>query len=334
MKAVAITRLGGPEVIESIDTGVQISADEGMVVIHTEATSYNNIDAILRTEDFGLQFPIIAGSDVVGRVQTGPMAGKRVMVNPGVPCGSCDMCLSGNRCRYVKILGVHIPGGYAEFVKVPSAQCYEVPESHPIEELAAFPLAFLTAWRMLKTRAKVLPGQTVLIWGATGGLGSAAIAVTRALGGHPIAVTRRSEHVGTLIDYGAAEVVDVSAVDPVDQVARLTGGGVDVVFEGPGAATWDRSIAMVTQGGVIVTAGVTTGNMVALDVEDLYYRQISILGSRMGYADEFEEVLGQLVSGGLRPLVDEVTTLSSARSVHEKVLAGNRCGKVVMLNDL
>jgi NADPH:quinone reductase-like Zn-dependent oxidoreductase len=334
MKAMVITALGGPEVVEEAQVPMPEADGVKISLLHTEATAYNHIDAILRTEDFGLAFPVVPGSDVVGKVEVGPLAGRRVVVNPGIPCGTCDGCAAGRACRYVNILGVSSWGGYGEYVAVPSGQCYVVPDHLSLEVLAAFPLTFLTAWRMLKTRVGLAEGQTVLVWGASGGLGSAAISVTRALGGIPIAVTRRSSVSSVLTEYGAEHVVDLSQASLPDEVARLTDGlGVDVVFEGPGTDTWQKSVEVVRQGGVIVTAGVTTGIDTSLDIEDLYYRQLSFLGSRMGYASEFEQVLRELEIGRVRPLVGEVTNLSNARAVHDEVSHGRHHGKVVMIND-
>jgi NADPH:quinone reductase-like Zn-dependent oxidoreductase len=335
MKAMTISRLGGPEVLR-ISLDIESPAPrEGFSLIRTSATSYNNIDAILRTEDFGLRFPIVPGSDLVGEATSGKLAGQRVIVNPAIPCGECGPCSEGKKCPFVRILGVHQSGAYGEFVLVPESQCFPLSDDISLASAAAFPLVFLTAWRMLKTRAQLEAGQVVAIWGATGGLGSAAIAVTRCLGGIPIALTRRRGTEQALLGYGAEEVFDVESGDVVQELRRVTGGvGADVIFEGPGASTWDRSMAMVRQGGIIVTAGVTSGAKAMLDIEDLYYKQVSILGSRMGYADEFAEVLSQLNEGRLVPLVAGTRGLSEAMEVHQLATDGGRCGKIVMIYDL
>ena len=335
MKAMVISGLGDPGVLRQAEVAAPVVTEPTMTLIRTEATSYNNVDALLRKEDFGLAFPIIAGTDLVGTAMSGSSEGERMIVNPGIPCGSCDRCAAGAVCRYVKILGVHSPGAYGQYVAVPKSQCFPVPEGVSLEVAAAFPLVFLTSWRMLRSRAGLESGETVLVWGATGGLGSAAISVVKALGGRSIAVTRRSAAIDQLLDFGADYVIDTSRSDLEAEIARITSGrGVDVVFEGPGAATWQLSMKVVSQGGRIVTAGVTTGSHADLDIEDLYYRQITVLGSRMGYHFEFSEVLEALSSGRVRPLISSIHGLSEARLVHESVSAGQECGKVVMIYDL
>jgi len=330
-----VRRIGDPEVLQVSEVNMPDSSGGAMAVVRTEATSYNNVDAMLRREDFGLDFPVIPGSDLVGRAVSGAHEGKRVIVNPGIPCGKCGRCVTRLSCPYVNILGVQCSGAYGEYVAVPEEQCFLLPDGVSVEAAAAFPLVFLTSWRMLKTRAGLSPGQVVLIWGATGGLGSAAVAVCKALGGQAIAITRRTQTVERLLEYGADHVIDVSSQDLCSEVTRITGGrGVDIVFEGPGTITWDSSMKVVAQGGVVVTAGVTTGSHASLDIEDLYYRQITILGSRMGYADEFSAVLAELARGGIRPLISSVRGLSDARSVHESVASSMECGKIVMMYDL
>jgi NADPH2:quinone reductase len=137
------------------------------------------------------------------------------------------------------------------------------------------------------------------------------------------------------MQYGASVVIDAGSSDVVTQVERITDGlGADIVFEGPGAETWERSMRAVSQGGKVVTAGVTSGHMANLDIEDLYYRQISILGSRMGYDNEFTSALAGFAEGKMRPLMAGVMGLSEAQTAHAKAAAGDRCGKIVMMYDL
>lgn len=331
-RAMGITKLGGPEVLRDVAVDA-LEVTTGCVRLHVDATAYNNIDALLRREDFGLDFPIFPGSDVVGRIADGNGVGGRVIVNPGIPCGNCESCRSGHRCPYVHILGVHRSGGYRGEVVVPETQCYPLPDDLDTELAAAFPLAFLTSWRMLVTRANLQEGQSVLIWGANGSLGSAAINVAKARGAVVFAVVRNKAWAPALLEYGADRVL--SQEDASELIPKLTAGrGVDVVFEGPGTPTWEDSLRHVAQGGVIVTAGITGGRWGKTDIEDLYYKQVSILGSRMGYAEEFEEALAEFLAGRLRPLVGDVVGLSEAASVHARGESGQRCGKIVMINDL
>jgi NADPH:quinone reductase-like Zn-dependent oxidoreductase len=336
MKAMAITRLGGPEVIQArlVD---RPHLAQGEVLVQVQATAYNRIDTILREIDLGIPFPIVPGSDVVGTVVSGRgrfSEGENVVINPGLPCTQCDKCMMGGRCRYVKILGVARSGGYAEYVAVPESQCFPVPHGVSVQEAAGFPLDFLTAWRMLVTRAKASPDQVALVWGASGGLGSAGVSIASSLGMQVLAVVRRSSHVEPLLVHGADRVIDTSS-ERVDEVVNAVTDqrGVDVVFEGPGAPTWETSINVVSQGGVIVTAGVTGGSHANLDLEDLYYRQISILGSRMGYPNEFAAAHAMWSAGKCRPLISRVLPIADALRAHALAEAGDRCGKLILIYD-
>jgi len=190
---------------------------------------------------------------------------------------------------------------------------------------------FLTAWHMLKARARLEPGETVLVWGAGSGVGSAAIQIAKLLGATVIAATGGSWKVQRAKALGADAVIDYKSEDVLRQVRVLTSGrGVDVVFEHVGQVTWETSIKALRPAGRLVTCGNTTGWEARTDLRYIFARQLTILGSYMGRKAELLELLPWVESGRLRPVVHAVLPLEEATRAHEILEAGEQFGKVVL----
>lgn len=334
MKAAFFTRPGGPDVLE-IGEVPDPEPNAGELLVRVSACGVNALDAWARAnaEPSGQR---VVGSEIVGFLEsgerTGLHVGDEVVVNPAIPCGKCRRCVVGDPCEVVDIVGWDTPGGYAEFVAVPASQVYPKPPRLSLEESAAFPLTYLTAWHMLSTRARVQPGETVFVWGAAGNLGSAGVAVAEHLGARVIAAARTDEAANRLLASGATETVLYEREDVVARVKELTAGdGADVVFEGVGAATWERTLSMLGFGGRVVIAGTASGDVASQDLSDVYYYQQTILGARMGTTDEFEALLSALTSGGLRPpLIDSVVPLADAKGAHQRMESRQHIGKIVL----
>ncbi|MBI2984070.1 MAG: zinc-binding dehydrogenase [Candidatus Kerfeldbacteria bacterium] len=338
MKAVFFERPGGLEVLRYGDFDDPIP-NEGEALVRVKAGGLNRLDIWLREDRDNIRnipMPHIPGSDVSGTVekivgQAGFRIGQDVVLNPAIPCGLCPRCKKGQPCELVKIFGVKNQGGYAEYVVAPIAQLYPKPPHLSFIEAAAFPLTMLTAWHMLAGRAHVQPGETVFIWGASGGLGSAAIPVARYLGARIIAAAKSEEQARRIRELGVDETV-VYTRDDVDQkVKSLTHGqGVDVVFESVGQKTWPTTLAMLRPFGRVVIAGTTTGDVGTQDLSDLYVRQLSMLGARMGTKEEFETVLRLIASGHLKPIIDRTFPLSQAAEAQRRMVDGKHIGKIVL----
>jgi NADPH:quinone reductase-like Zn-dependent oxidoreductase len=281
----------------------------------------------------------VLGDDIAGEVAalgagaSGPGAGQRVMLQPGVSCGRCRECLSGedSYCREYKLLGAHLPGGYAEFVRCPIANLIPLPDGIAFEEAAAFPLVFLTAWRMLITRAQLRLGEDVLVWAAGSGVGMAAVQIAKLHGARVIATAGSDAKLQQAKSLGADEVVNHHAEDVVARVKALTGKrGVDVVVEHVGEATWERSILALAPRGRLVTCGATTGPNGKTELRYVFSKQLSLMGSYMGSKAELLLAAPHFFARRLRPVVHEVLPLAEARRAHETLEASRQFGKLVL----
>ena len=286
-----------------------------------------------------IPLPHIPGSDVAGEVVkigdgvTTVRAGQKVLLAPGVTCGKCPACLSGNdnRCREYTNLGYMIDGGCAEFVRCPEVNCMPYPENLDWVHAAAVPLVFQTAWHMLVNRAQLQPGENVLVLAAGSGVGSAALQVAKFFGARVIATAGTDEKLKKAKELGADELINHSVMPISKEVRRLTNSrGVDIVFEHVGAATWEHSLKSLAPGGRLVTCGATTGYDVKLDMRFLFTRQLSILGSYMGTKTELRAVLKLVEQGRLKPIVDKVWPLQDAAHAHEYLEKNRQFGKVVL----
>ena len=256
-----------------------------------------------------------------------------VCINPGIACGRCRFCLAGEQslCVQFGVLGEHLDGTHAEFVVVPARNLAPVPEGLTFEQAAAFPLVFTTAWRMLFTKARLLPGEWVLIWGIGSGVASAALELCRAAGARAIATSSSDEKLVHARERGAEATVNHAPRGrrgrrPHDHRRR----GVDVVVEHVGKATWSTSIDALGKGGRLVITGATTGGGPPAGLHRIFWKQLTILGSTMANDAEFRAVCGLLGSGGVRPVVDSVYPLEQVAAAQERLEAGEQNGKIVL----
>jgi NADPH:quinone reductase-like Zn-dependent oxidoreductase len=282
--------------------------------------------------------PHISGSDVSGEIAAasvpGMSVGRRVMLQPGVSCGRCAACLSGrdNHCPTYEILGYrNHPGGYAEYVSVPAQNVVEIPDGLGFVEAAAFPLTFLTAWHMLIARAHLKRGEDVLVVAAGSGVGQAAIQIAGLYGARVIATAGSDFKLERARLIGAHDVIHHHQQDIAAEVLRLTGRrGVDVVVEHVGQATWVRSLRSLARGGRLVTCGATTGPQVTVDVQALFAKQLSILGSYVGTKGELLRVARFLFEGKLKPVIDRTYPLAAAAEAQRRLEASEHFGKIVL----
>jgi NADPH:quinone reductase-like Zn-dependent oxidoreductase len=344
MKAVVLRAYGGPEVLQLDPQHPDPVPGPDQVVLRVRASALNRLDLFVRAgiPTLKLSFPHILGADAAGEVASVGSdvadleVGERVVLNPGVSCGTCEYCTAGDDalCVDYKILGEHLPGTYAEYVAVPSRNVARLPTDFPFEKAAAAPLVFMTAWRLLVGRARIRPGEEVLILGAGSGVSTAAIQIAK-LAGCTVFVTSSSEaKLKKAKELGADVLVNYNEVAWSKAVWELTGKrGVDVVLDHVGSATFKDSVRSLRKGGRLVSPGATSGPLVELDMRYLFWRQLSVIGSTMASTREFEEVMRLVFMGRLRPIVDRTFPLEEARAAHEYLERGEQFGKVVLMFD-
>jgi NADPH:quinone reductase-like Zn-dependent oxidoreductase len=263
-------------------------------------------------------------------------AGDRVLLQPGLYCNACEFCRAGEQslCVRFRILGEHVPGTFAEAVVVPARNVFSIPERLSFEQAAAFPLVYQTAWRMVVTRGDVRPGQTVLIHGAGGGAGGAALEIARLAGARVFATTSGQMKAKLLAEAGAEVVIDYTKQDVAKEIRALTGKrGVDVVIDSVGEKTWMTSLKSAAKGGRIVTCGATSGPNPKEELRLVFWNQLSILGSTMSNDREFRAMLSAVAAGRLSPRIDNVFAFSRAKEAYERLEKGDQHGKILLVPD-
>ncbi len=339
MKAVRFHAHGGPDVLRLEDVD-DPTPGPGEALVRVRACALNHLDLWQRRgmERVSIPFPHISGADVAGEVLWTPNGefkpGRRVMLQPGLSCGRCGACVDGrdNECARYDVLGYRSDGGYAEIVKVPVQNLIAIPDAIGFVEAAAFPLAFLTAWHMLITRAKLKAGEDVLVLGAGSGVGQAAIQIAWRHGARVFATAGSDGKLIKARQLGAYEVINHATEDLPGKLREYTNGrGVDVVCEHVGTATWDKSQRSLTRGGRLVTCGATTGHDAKIDLRVLFTRQISLLGSYMGRKAELLRAAQCFFAGELRPVVDRTFPLAEAAEAHRRLESRDLFGKLVLV---
>ncbi len=341
MKAVFFRRHGGNEVLEYGDWPDPLPGP-GEVLVGIRAAALNRLDLFVRDGIPGVPLPQVPGADGAGVVEamgegvSGLTPGDRVLIQPGLFCGKCEFCRSGEQslCVTFRIVGEHGPGTFAEKAVVPAVNVFPIPGGLSFEQAAAFPLTYQTAWRMIVGRGAVRPGDTVLIHGIGGGVGWAALEIALFCSARVIATTSGAEKADEARAAGAWIVVDYKSENVGEVVRRETAKrGVDVVIDSVGEKTWMTSLKAVRRGGRIVTCGATSGPNPAEEIRLVYWKQISILGSTMANDREFRALLAAVGAGRLKPRIDKVLPLSQAPAAYRLLEEGRQFGKVVLVPD-
>ena len=336
MRAVRFHEHGGAEVLK-YEEAPDPAPGPADVLVRVRACALNHLDIWNRRGVAPIKLPHVLGADVAGEVvessDTRIAPGQRVMLQPGLSCGRCEACLDGrdNECLQYDVLGSQSDGGYAEFVRIPPQNVVALPDAIGFIEAAAFPLTFVTAWHMLVTRARIRPGEDVLVLGGGSGVGQAAIQIAWLHGARVFATAGTDDKLGRARELGAYEVINHHTEDLPAQIRRFTNKrGVDIVIEHVGEATWERSLKCLARGGRLVTCGATTGHKAGIDLRFLFSRQYSLMGSYMGTKAELLRAAQFFFSGQLRPIVDRTFPLADAAAAHRHLEAGNQFGKVVL----
>jgi NADPH:quinone reductase-like Zn-dependent oxidoreductase len=341
MKAVFMESHGTNDVLQVGERPDPV-ARAGEVIVRIEAAALNRLDLFVRDGIPGvpIAFPHIPGADGCGVVEAlgagvaDLKAGDRVVIQPGLSCGRCEFCRAGEKslCVSFRILGEHISGTFAERVAVPRENVFPAPAGLSAEKAAAFPLAALTAWRMLVTRAALRPGESVLVHGVGGGVSAFAVQIAKLCGASLVIATSSSDDKRRRAEaLGADVTLDYRGIDVGKKVRELTGKrGVNVIVDSVGAATWRSSLTAAAKGGRIVTCGATSGPNPEEELRIIFWKQLTILGSTMGTDAEFSALLNAMSAGRIEPVVDEVFPLADVRKAYERMESGAGFGKIVL----
>jgi NADPH:quinone reductase-like Zn-dependent oxidoreductase len=340
MQAVVVREHGGPEKLE-LTTVAEPTAGPAEAIVQVRAVALNHLDLWVRRGVPGHKFPLpmIPGAEVAGVIASigenaaGWKAGDEVLVAPGLSCGLCIACLSGNDplCLSHGILGETRNGGCAERIAVPIRNLMPKPNALSFEQAAALPLDMMTAWHMLVARAGLRPGETVLVHAGGSGVGSAGLQIAKLWGAMVYATAGTEEKCARARELGADVTINYRQKDFLAEVRALTAKrGVDVVFEHVGAETFDRSLRALARGGRLVICGATTGADATINLRLIFFKLLSILGSTMGSLAELREILRHVEAGRLRPVVDRVMPLAQIAEAHRILERREAFGKIVL----
>jgi NADPH:quinone reductase-like Zn-dependent oxidoreductase len=321
MLAAYAARVSADDPLSALEVGDRPEPEkrDGWTTVLVKAASLNHHDlfalrGIALSAD---QTPMILGGDAAGVDEDG----NEVVVHSviGDPdAGGGDETLDPRR----SLLSERYDGTLAELVAVPRRNLVPKPPELSFEQAACLPTAWLTAYKMLFSRAGVRPGDTVLVQGAGGGVATAAIALGRAAGLRVWATSRHEQKRARAVELGAHEAFESGAKLP---------GKVDAVLESVGAATWQHSLRSVRPGGRIVVCGATSGYTVETDLPRVFFTQVDIVGSTMGTRGELAKLLAFLTVTGVRPVIDSTFALADARAGFERLRNDELFGKVVLV---
>ena len=343
MRALCITEFGGIEKARIAEVQ-KPKPGPGQALIRVKAAALNHLDiwVIKGRPGLTLEAPHVLGSDAAGIVEElgagcetlGLKTGSEVVLNPGVSCMQCEFCLRGmqSECPQFKLVGFQLEGVYADFAAVPAVNLFPKPPGMSWAESAALPLSHLTAWRMLFERARLQSGETVLIHGIGGGVAIAALQLCRLHGATAIVTSSSDEKLAAAAKLGAVAGINYRKTEDVAAAVKtLTGGrGVDVALDTVGAPTLGISMGAVRRGGRIVTCGITGGAQASLNLQQLYWNHISLLGSTMGSMEDMRRLIRATNEYGVKPVIDKVYPMADAGKGLARMEAGEQFGKIVL----
>jgi NADPH:quinone reductase-like Zn-dependent oxidoreductase len=340
VKAVLFHEFGGLDVlqVEEVDDPRPGAGD---VLIDVTASALNHLDVDIRegVSRFDVQPPYILGVEAVGRIAavgegvTGWSVGDRVMPYLMDTCGECRYCRTGREslCLTPGFISFTTTGGYAEKLSCPASQLIRVPDGLADEAAAATQIAFATAWHMLFTRAKLQPGETLLINCVGSGIGSAALQLAKLSGVFVIGTAGADEKLARAAEFGLDVGINYREQNVPDEVMRATESrGVDVVFEHVGGDFFQMGLDSLGKDGRLVICGGHAGEVVPFDIIPFFRTQKQIIGSFVYNRWEVEKVLDLAARGIVTPLVYKVFPLEQAREAMETMERREHYGKIVL----
>jgi NADPH:quinone reductase-like Zn-dependent oxidoreductase len=339
MRAMAFAQPGGLDVLQLVDLP-KPTLDDDEVLVQVKACALNHLDVWVRKGlPTKIPMPHIGGCETAGvvaevgkRVQ-GWQVGQRVLISPGQSCLACDWCAQGidSCCEQYRVAGYQTQGGFAEFTKTRACDLFAISEAWSFAEWSAIPLTFLTAWNMLHNKARIQANDQVVVFGASSGVGVAAIQIARLAGARIFAVAGSDDKLRKAEELGAHELLNYNTQDLAKEVKARTGGrGADIVFEHVGAAVWQQASRCLGRNGRIVTCGATTGPKVEIDLRFFFSQQHAVLGAYMGGRHDLMQCLKLVERRIFRPIVDSVFPLEQLRAAQERMEKREMFGKIVV----
>ncbi|MCZ6832418.1 MAG: zinc-binding dehydrogenase [Acidobacteria bacterium] len=340
MRAVRIHAHGGLDQLQLESLPVP-EPGPGEVRVRVHASGLNHLDLWVRRGVAGHTFPLplTPGCDAAGVLERlGPGVsdlheGDEVVVAPGLSCGTCAACVSGedHLCAAYGILGETRDGTDADFVIVPARNIMAKPKCLDFTAAASFSLTFLTAWHMLVARADLRPGETVLVHAAGSGVSAAGIQIANLLGARILATAGSEEKLRRARTLGAHEAISYHDPEWPRVVRKMAGGGgVDVVLDHVGSDTFAGSMRTLAKGGRYVFCGATSGFEMQGDFRPVFFKNLAILGSTMGSQGELRRVRDLMAAGRLVPVIHQVLPLENVAKAHEVLEERRAFGKVVL----
>lgn len=340
MKAIYFERHGEIDVLQYGEIAAPTPAP-GEALVKVRAVALNHLDIWVRRGWPGLTLPMphVGGSDIVGDIvsvngTSSLTTGERVFLNPGIAPANDPWAIRGEESvsPSYKIIGEDRAGGLAEFVTAPLSCVLPAPTDLSDETLAARILVGTTCWRMLVKRGSLQKEDTVLVVGSGGGVNSLSISLARAMGAQVIALAGSTERCQRAADLGAQQTLCYrDNPNWAKQVLQMTGGsGVDLVVDNVGQATFSQSLRALKRGGRLVTVGNTSGFKVEIDNRLIFGKQLSIIGSTMGSAEDLKDVMFFMRTHKIDPVIDCVDTLENGIAQIARMERGEHFGKIVL----
>jgi NADPH:quinone reductase-like Zn-dependent oxidoreductase len=340
MKAAVIYEHGELDCVR-IEEVAEPKADRDEVILQVKSAGLNHLDIWTRKGRPGLNLtmPHILGCDAAGVVVavsadvTNIKIGDEVVLNPALSCGLCEYCNRGehSQCNSFGIVGMSRPGTFAQYVAVPTRNIHPKPAYMNFDQAGSFALTYMTAWRMLITKAQLQAGQTILIHGIGGGVALCALKLAKLVGACVIVTSSSDEKLARARQIGADFVINYKMADVAECVKDFTSDrGVDVVIDTVGAAAWPIDFSAVRRGGKIILCGITTGAKAETDLRALYWNQLTIMGSTMGSNEDFRQMLAAVTVAKLKPVIDSVEPLENVRKAMGRMEAEGQFGKIVL----
>jgi NADPH:quinone reductase-like Zn-dependent oxidoreductase len=335
MKAIVLRELGAAENLK-LEEVPDPQPGAGEAVVRLKAAALNHRDVFIWQKLYpNIKLPAILGSDgagVVASVGEGvdqSLVGSEVVIEPGLDWGPDDLIQGRN----YRILGMPEDGTYAEMIKVPVANLHPKPQHLTFEEAAALPLAGLTAYRSVASRAQVKPGETVLVTGIGGGVAVFALQIARQLGARVFVTSSSDDKLARARELGAEGGANYKSPDWGKQITEMTGGGPNVVIDSAGGESLETAVKIIKPAGRIVFYGATSGLAKNLDLYRCFFKQLTLMGSTMGSPREFAALVKLYSEGKIRPVVDRVFALAEVVAAHQRMNEAAQFGKIVLKID-